>query len=134
MEEKVVETKKKIKQVQKKVVEKMVKATAKPSVWAVVDLSGSQFKVTEGEELSIDRVETEKGKTFDVTKVYLLSDGSELKIGQPEVAGAKVTFEVLKDERGKKINVFKFKAKARYRKRHGHQADLSRIKVAKISW
>lgn len=133
MVKKAVKTTKTVKKEVKKAVVRPVKALPKKDIWAVVPLSGTQLRVHEGDVFTSDRVETEIGKTFEVTQVYLVNKGAELKIGQPELVGAKVVFEVLGDERGEKIDVFKFKAKARYRKRHGHRSDLSKVKVVSIS-
>ncbi|MEK7610919.1 MAG: 50S ribosomal protein L21 [Patescibacteria group bacterium] len=133
MVKKAVKTTKTVKKEVRKAVVKLVKKAPAKSAWAVVPLSGTQLRVHEGDVFTIDRVGPEVGKSFEVTKVYLVNNGTELKIGQPEVAGAKVVFEVLGDERGEKIDVFKFKAKARYRKRHGHRSALSKVKVISIS-
>lgn len=110
------------------------KAAAKELAWAVVLLGGTQWRVREGDTLTVNRVAEKPEQEFSVDKVYLLFDGKELKMGQPEVFGAKVTFAVLRELRGNKIDVFKYKAKSRYRKRKGHRQALSRVKVARISY
>lgn len=110
------------------------KDAAQEQAWAVIPLGGAQQRVREGDTLTVNRVAEQPKQEFIINKVYLLFDGTELKVGQPEVLGAKVTFAVLQELRGDKIDVFKYKAKSRYRKRRGHRQELSRVKVLKIEW
>ncbi|MEK7565831.1 MAG: 50S ribosomal protein L21 [Patescibacteria group bacterium] len=101
--------------------------------YAVISLSGRQYKVTEGQVFDIDRVTHAIGSKFETSEVLLIVKDEQVLIGQPYVAGAKVSFEVLENFRGEKIRVSKFKAKSRYRKTIGFRADLTKIKVLKIS-
>ena len=104
------------------------------SKYAVIQLLGKQHKVSEGDTIVVDRVTTtEEGKTFDITDVLLVVDGKEVKIGQPIVAKAKVTFEVKEHNRADKIRVAKFKAKSKYRKVHGHRQHETALLVKKIT-
>jgi large subunit ribosomal protein L21 len=107
---------------------------AEKRVWAVIPLGGTQRRVCEGDVLVVNRLAEKPGQKFKVTQVYLLFDGKGMKIGQPEVAGVKVELEVLEERRGEKIDIFKYKAKSRYRKRRGHRQALSKVKVLKIGW
>ena len=103
------------------------------SKYAIIQLVGKQFKISEGEKITVDRLETEEGKSLDVTDVLLVNDDKSLKIGEPLVKGAKVSLKVLENHKGKKIRVAKFKAKSRYRKVRGHRQHLSTLEVVKIS-
>lgn len=104
------------------------------SKYAIVQLLGKQLRVSEGEEVIVDRVtSTEEGKTFDVSDVLLVADDKDVKVGQPTVAKAKVTFEVKEHGRAKKIRVAKFKAKSKYRRVKGHKQHQSTLVVKKIT-
>lgn len=102
------------------------------SKYAVIQLQGKQYQVSEGDELLVDRLDQEKGK-FEVTDVLLLVNGEQRKIGQPLVSGAKVNCELLDQTKGEKIRVAKYKAKSRYRKVQGHRQLQSLIKVVSIA-
>ncbi len=97
--------------------------------YAVIKVSGKQYKVKNGDILTIARVASEKGKSFAAEGVLLTADGQKVTVGTPVVAGARVTLEVLEHLRGPKIRVAKFKAKARYRKVTGFKAEETKVKV-----
>ncbi len=103
------------------------------SKYAIIQLQGKQFRVVEGDEFAVDRLEQEVGSKFDVTDVLLLVDGQDRQIGQPIVAKAKVSLELIANGRGEKIRVAKYKSKSRYRKVIGHRQDQSTVKVLKIA-
>ena len=96
-------------------------------MYAVIRIKGRQFKVTEGEEILIDKLSDKK----PVAEVLLVSNG-KVKVGKPEVKGAKVTLKVLEDEKGEKLQVTTYKSKSRYRKKKGFRHQYTRIKVDKI--
>ncbi len=97
--------------------------------YAVVAIKGKQYKVSEGDELLIDKHEGELE-----TKVLLLAKNGKVTVGKPVVKGAKVVLKVLKDdEKGKKITVVKYKAKSRYRRKYGFRPRYTRLLVEKIS-
>jgi large subunit ribosomal protein L21 len=98
--------------------------------YAVIRIKNQQYKVSEGEELLVDKLGTDKP---EVT-VLLVSDGKKVKIGKPEVKDAKVKIKILKDEeKGKKLHIQTFKAKSRYRRKVGFRPLYSRILVEKIT-
>lgn len=103
------------------------------SKYAIIQLVGKQFKVSEGEKITVDRLEVEEGKSLDVTDVLLINDDKELKIGEPLVKGAKVSLKALSNHKGEKIRVAKYKAKSKYRKVNGHRQLLSTLEVVKIT-
>ncbi len=96
--------------------------------YAVIKISGKQFKVHEGQEIIIDRVEKEKLEP----EVLLLSSENKTLIGKPNVKNAKIKIKVLKEEKGKKVNVLRYKAKSRYIKRKGFRPVFTRILIEKI--
>ena len=105
-----------------------------PSVWAVIPLSGAQYKVETGGVYLINRVKEAVGSAFKLNEIYLLSVDNEVKVGQPLVSGASVDIEVIENIRGGKIDVFKYKAKSRYRRMVGHRQELSKVKVLSINY
>ncbi len=101
--------------------------------YAVVKIGGNQYKVAEGDELEVDKIEGEKNKAFNLDEVLLLVEGEKIKLGQPLVVGAKVKATLLEQLKGKKIRVATYKAKSRYRRVKGFRPLLSKIKIEKIS-
>ncbi len=101
-------------------------------MFAVVDILGQQFKVSENTKYYVPRLnqEPESEVTFD--QVLLLSDGKETKVGSPVVKGAKVTAKVLSHLKDDKVIVFKKKRRKGYRKLNGHRQQLTRIEVTQI--
>ena len=97
--------------------------------YAVIKISGHQYKVSEGEELLVDKIKDEKKPA----EVLLVSDGEKLSLGKPSVVGAKVTFKILGEEKGEKIEVIKYKSKSRYRRHTGFRALYTKIQILKIT-
>lgn len=99
---------------------------------AVIELSGHQFLVREGETLEIDNQDLEVGNKFAINEVLLLEDGGKVSVGQPYVTGSSVELEVLENKKGEKIEVIKYKAKSRYRKHIGYRSSLTKVKVVSV--
>ena len=99
---------------------------------AVVKIGGRQYRVSEGQQLEVDRLEGEVGATLSLDQVLMLADGGALTVGTPLVEGAAVEARVLAATRGKKVLVYKYKAKKRYRRTAGQRAALSRIEVTAV--
>ena len=100
--------------------------------FAVIKLGGTQLKVYEGVEYEVNKLDAKKGEKIEVTDVLLISDGKDTKVGEPLVKGAKVVLEVVAQKKDKKVDVFKYKAKSRYRRSRGHRALISRVLVKEI--
>jgi large subunit ribosomal protein L21 len=100
--------------------------------YAVIRTGGKQYKVSEGDELLIEKLDREKGKAIVFDEVLLLVDGQKVTLGKPLIKGATVKAEILEQIRGKKIRVAKFRAKSRYRKVKGHRQKLTKVKIKKI--
>ena len=103
-------------------------------MYAVIETGGKQYRVELGSEIEVDRMDVEPGQTIDIERVLLIADGEQAAIGQPVVDGAVVSASVLRQSRGDKIVVFKYKPKARTRVKHGHRADLTVLRIADIAW
>lgn len=100
-------------------------------MYAIIKTGGKQYKVEEGKIISIEKLDAEVGAAVEFGDVLLLSD-ADVKIGQPFVAGAKVTGTVLEQGKGAKIRIFKYKAKSNYRRRQGHRQPFTKVKIEKI--
>jgi len=100
--------------------------------YAVIQTGGKQYKVSEGNTVDIEKLNTDsENHIFD--KVLLYAADGVVKVGQPHLADVTVTAKVLEQVKGKKIRVAKFKAKARYRKVTGHRQQLTRVQIEKIA-
>ena len=100
-------------------------------MYAIIKTGGKQYVVEEGKVISIEKLDVEEGAEVTFDEVLLVS-GDDVKIGQPNVAGAKVTGKVLEQGKERKIRIFKYKAKSNYRKRQGHRQKLTVLKVTGI--
>ncbi|MCL5090394.1 MAG: 50S ribosomal protein L21 [Patescibacteria group bacterium] len=101
--------------------------------YAVVKISGSQYKVSEGDEIEVSRFPEEEGKTIELKEVLLLVDGKQVKIGKPMIKEAQVVAKVMKQFLGEKVDIFKFRAKTGYRRKTGFRAQRTLLKIEKIS-
>jgi large subunit ribosomal protein L21 len=102
-------------------------------MFAVVDILGQQFKVSENTKYYVPRLKQEPESEITFDQVLLLSDGKETKVGSPVVKGAKVTAKVLSHLKDDKVIVFKKKRRKGYRKQNGHRQQLTRIEITKIA-
>ena len=105
-------------------------------MYAIIEESGKQFKVNEGDVLRIDLVDASalaKEKALEFTRVLLVSDGKQVTVGTPLVEGAKVVAEVVRPEvKGKKVRAFKFKRRKGYHRNMGHRQKYTEVRITKI--
>ncbi len=101
---------------------------------AVIKTGGKQYKIIEGQELKIEKIDKEVGKKIHFKEVLLISDDKEenIKIGNPFIKDAEVEGEVLAQGKNKKMEVVKYKAKTRYKRTLGHRQYFTKIKINKI--
>ena len=100
-------------------------------VYAIVKAGGRQEKVSVGDIVVVDRLKAEAGSSVQLPAL-LLVDGDNVTSDAKALAKVSVTAEVIRDERGPKIDILKYKNKTGYRKRIGHRQDLTRLKVTGI--
>lgn len=100
-------------------------------MYAIIETGGKQYCVEEGKVITIEKLDVEAGAEVAFDEVLLVS-GDSVKIGQPTVAGAKVTGKVLEQGKGAKIRIFKYKAKSNYRRRQGHRQPFTKVQIEKI--
>jgi large subunit ribosomal protein L21 len=102
-------------------------------MFAIIDVLGNQFKVLENQKYYVPRMNEEIDSEVTFNSVLMVSDDKKVKIGAPEVKGAKVTAKVLEHLRDDKVIVFKKKIRKGYRKKNGHKQGLTRIEILKIA-
>lgn len=102
--------------------------------YAVIAISGTQFRVEENQKLSVDNLNLKEGEKNTTDQVLLTVDEDKIKVGTPIVKDAKVEFQILKNYQGKKLTVFKYKSKSRYRKTTGFRPQLTDIQITKITF
>ena len=101
-------------------------------MYAIIETGGKQYKVEEGQSLSVELLHKEEGELVEIDKVLMLQKDGALTVGKPYVNGAKVTLKVVENAKAKKIVVFKFKAKKNYRRKTGHRQPFTKVIVEKI--
>ena len=103
-------------------------------MFAIIKTGGKQYKVKGGDKIKIEKIEGEIGAKIEFGEVLLLADedGKEVKIGAPFIDGIKVEGNILRQGRGDKIIIFKYKAKKRYHKKQGHKQDFTEVEITKI--
>ena len=99
---------------------------------AIIVTGGKQYTVSEGDVLYIEKLEAEAESTVKFEEVLAVLDGENTKIGTPVVEGASVEAKVVKNGKGKKIYVLRYKAKKNEKKKIGHRQDYTKIQIEKI--
>ncbi len=102
-------------------------------MYAIIETGGKQYRVQEGDVLFIEKLNVEAGEAVDFDKVLAVSNGEELTVGSPVVEGAKVSATVEKNGKGKKVIIYKYKAKKDYRKKQGHRQPYTKVVINKIN-
>ena len=101
-------------------------------MYAISQTGGKQYKVAEGDTVLVEKLEAAEGDVVTFDQVLTVVKDSEVVVGKPVVDGAKVTAKVEAQGKGKKILVFKYKAKSNYRKRQGHRQPFTKVVIEKI--
>jgi len=101
-------------------------------MYAVIKTGAKQHKVTEGDVLSVEKLEGEKGAEVVFSEVLMVADDKNVKIGKPFVEGATVTGKILTQKKGPKITVFKMTRRKGFKKKNGHRQLLTSMKITKI--
>ncbi|MCR3921917.1 MAG: 50S ribosomal protein L21 [Firmicutes bacterium] len=101
-------------------------------MYAIIKTGGKQYRVEEGSILDVELMDGEVGQTIDFENVIAVKKEDKLEVGQPYLDGATVQGKVLDHGKGKKIIVFKFKAKKNYRRKQGHRQPYTRVLIEKI--
>ncbi|WP_300409986.1 50S ribosomal protein L21 [Lagierella sp.] len=101
-------------------------------MYAVIETGGKQLNVEVGKSYKVEKLNVSEGDTVEFDRVLMVSNGDDVKIGNPVVEGAKVKATVEAQGRGKKVIVYKFKAKKNFRKKKGHRQPFTQVKIEAI--
>ena len=101
-------------------------------MYAIIESCGRQYKVAEGDVVFFEKLEGKKGKKVTFDNVVLVSNDSKVEVGAPYVKGVKVEGKVVSHGKGKKILVYKYKAKKNYRRTQGHRQPYTKVEITKI--
>lgn len=100
---------------------------------AIIKTGGKQYLINPGDKIKIEKLDEKEGKSVDFKEVLLVEKNGSIKIGMPIVKSAKVSGKVIKQARAKKVEIFKYKAKKRYKVKRGHRQPYTEVEIAKIS-
>ena len=101
-------------------------------MYAIIATGGKQYKVSEGDIITIEKLGVESGEKVTFDQVLVVG-GDDLKVGDPTVEGATVEASVVKEGRAKKVIVYKYKRKTGYHKKNGHRQAFTQVKIEKIN-
>lgn len=102
-------------------------------MFAIIKTGGKQYKVAEGDVIRLEKLDAQAGSNIEFTDVMLVNDGKKDHIGEPIVAGAKVTATVVEQMRDRKVIIFKKTRRHNYRRKKGHRQHLTVLKITKVA-
>jgi large subunit ribosomal protein L21 len=102
-------------------------------MYAIVDIAGKQFKVTQDQDIFVPKMEGESGASVTFDQVLLVDNDGKVNVGAPQVKGAKVSGKILEHVKGDKVLVFKKKRRKGYKNMNGHRQDFTKVKIEKIT-
>jgi len=98
-------------------------------MYAVVSAGGKQYKVQKGETLRIEKIPGDVGSKVTFDKVLMVADGENIRVGQPVIEKAAVLASIVEQDKAKKILIFKYKRRKRYRRKQGHRQPYTAIRI-----
>jgi large subunit ribosomal protein L21 len=101
-------------------------------MYAIIGTGGKQYRVQTGDTLRVEKLDGKVGDSIAFEKVLMVSDGENVKIGQPLVDGAAVKGHIVEQGKAKKIIVFKYKRRKRYRRKQGHRQQYTAVRIEAI--
>jgi large subunit ribosomal protein L21 len=99
---------------------------------AIIQAGGKQYLVKPNDKIQIEKVEGNEGDTIKLGDVLMTSIDNKINLGKPMISGGAVEAKILKQGRGKKILVFKYKSKSKYRRKQGHRQSYTEVEITKI--
>ncbi|MCA9668159.1 MAG: 50S ribosomal protein L21 [Myxococcales bacterium] len=102
-------------------------------MYAVVKTGGKQYRVSRGDTIKVEKLPGDVGDVVTLDEVLLVSDGDNVSVGKPTVGGAAVSAEILEQDRHRKVLVFKYKRRKRYRRKNGHRQPYTALRVIDIA-
>ncbi|MDD5094479.1 MAG: 50S ribosomal protein L21 [Dehalococcoidia bacterium] len=101
-------------------------------MYAIITTGGKQYRVSPGQTIDVERLPGDEGSAIELNEVLMVNDGEKTVVGQPMLNGAKVKATIVSQGRDKKIIVFKYKSKVRYRRKRGHRQAHTRLAINEI--
>ncbi|HLF17458.1 MAG TPA: 50S ribosomal protein L21 [Candidatus Omnitrophota bacterium] len=101
-------------------------------MYAVIEISSSQFKVAEGDMIEADRIDEKEGKNIKLEKVLLFAKGSDIRVGQPYLKDVKVEASVVKHHEDSKVIAFKFRRRKHFANKKGQRHQRTTLSITKI--
>ena len=101
-------------------------------MYAVVRSGARQYRASVGDTIVVEQLPVEVGQQLEMDEVLLVADGEHVEVGRPTVGGAKMLATVVAQEKGPKIQIFKYRPRKRYRRRAGHRQRYTRLRVDEI--
>lgn len=102
-------------------------------MYAVIETGGKQYRVQEGDVITVEKLKVEAGEKIEFDKVMVLSDGKEIQVGAPYLAETKVFGSVVENGKAQKVIIFKYKSKKDYRKKQGHRQPYTMVEITSLS-
>lgn len=101
-------------------------------MYAIIETGSKQYKVTPGQTIAVEQLNIAEGNQIELDKVLLVADGEKITVGKPSIKGAKVLATSIGNRKQKKIIVFKYKPKVRYRRKIGHRQSYTQLNINEI--
>jgi large subunit ribosomal protein L21 len=98
-------------------------------MYAVVNTGGKQYKVRKGETLRIEKIPGEVGSPVTFDRILMVADGESIRVGQPVLENVRVQAQIVEQDKARKILVFKYKRRKRYRRKQGHRQPYTAIRI-----
>lgn len=102
-------------------------------MFAIISSGGKQYKVSENTILTVNKLSGTAGDNIEISDVLFASDGKEFSVGEPLIDGAKVNLEIIKQDRDRKILIFKKKRRKNFRRKNGHRQDMTFLQVKTLN-
>lgn len=100
---------------------------------AVIVTGGKQYRVKQGDKLKVEKLDSAINDTIEFSQVLMVSDGENIQVGSPYVAGSKVTATVLSHGRGEKIRIIKVRRRKNYRRQAGHRQYYTELQITQVA-
>ena len=101
-------------------------------MFAVLNTGGKQYKVSQGDLIEVEKLESDVGDKVTLSQVLMVGEGERVEVGSPYVSNCKVTGEVVEQGKGAKIIIFKKKRRKNYRRKNGHRQLFTQLKITEI--
>ena len=101
-------------------------------MYAIIETGGKQYRVTEGDVITVEKLKIDVGTKVTFDNVLIMGEGEDAQVGTPFVDGAKVYGEVVKNGKGDKVIIFKYKSKKDYRKKQGHRQPFTKVEITGV--